>query len=318
MRKKWLLVAAPLVALAVLFSGLPTLAHEDTDDTGGIRPPALVIRAPHAVPPNEEMTLAVLDRASREPVADAGVWALPLGDPEALRTEIAALREAAGDSDIDWQSFLDDRASFLGATDEESQVSATIVEEGRYLLVAFKPGYRPGLRRLLVGTRPLALVIRAPRVALPGEEITIGVFDRASKEPVAAAGVWAIARENGGRIRSGLASLREPGNAATTLEEFQSLVGDAAYLGETDPDGRRLHTFADAGGYFLVAFKPGSRAAFTPINVRPESGNLDRRPTANGDRPRLKVDNSLLRAAEPTRLRMCGRARGLTLAPPRR
>ncbi len=400
MRKKWLLVAAPLVALAVLFSGLPTLAQENTDDSGEVRRHALVIRAPHSVPPNEEMTLAVFDRASEEPVAEAGVWALPFDDPEALKAEIAALREAAGDGDIDWQSFLDDRGSFLGTTNEDGQLGATFSEEGGYLLVAFKPDYRPGFRRLLVGTPPNALVIRAPLVALPGEEITIGVFDRASeepvaeagvwalpfddpeaikaeiaalreaagdgeidwqsflddrgsflgttnedgqlgatfseesryllvafkpgyrpafqrllvatppkalaidvahrvivgeevaitvfdrtsKQPVAEAGVWAIARENSGLIRSGLAGLREHGNAVATLEEFETVIGDAAYLGITDQDGRLLHTFADAGGYFLVAFKPGSRAAFTPINVRPESGNHGRRPSADNGR----------------------------------
>ena len=109
MKKKWSLIVAPLVALAVLLSALPTLAQEHTAAAEAVRPPALGIRAPRSVPPDEEMTLVVFDRATKAPVAEAGVWAVPLDDPVALRADITALEAA---TDADWQSFLDIPRSF--------------------------------------------------------------------------------------------------------------------------------------------------------------------------------------------------------------
>lgn len=281
MRKKWLLVVAPLVALAVLFSALPTLAQENGDPEA-VRPPALVIRSPRVAPPGEEITITVFDRATREPVAEAAVWAIPLDDPETLRAEITALE---GASDAEWQSFLDSHgATFLDETNEDGQLDAIFTEEGRYLLVAFKPEYRPAFQPLLIGTPPKALGIEVAHKIALNEEVTITVFDRATRESVEGAGVWAISRANGGRLRSGLAGLREYGNAVVTIEEFEALLGDAEYLDDTDQDGQLTHPFEAPGRYFLVAFKPGSRAAFTPINVMPELGNYGRRPSLDSGR----------------------------------
>jgi len=323
MRKKWLLITAPMVALAVLFSALPTLAQENTSDASAVCPPTLGIRVPHSVPPNEEMTLAVFERATKEPVAEAGVWAVPSDDTGALRAEIAALREAAGDSDVDWQSFLDDRGTFLGPTNEEGQVSATFAVEGRYLLVAYKPGYQPAFRLMLVETLSKALGIDVPHKVDVDEEFTLTVFDRDSREPVAEAGVWAIARGNSGRIKSGLAEFRGYSNAVATVEEFEELLGDYTYLGPTNQDGQLTHAFGEAGRYFLVTFKPGYRAAFAPVNVGSQSGN-NRRQLSSQNGFRLNADNRgtqmrannlsmratklSLRDAEPAKLKMRGRA----------
>lgn len=287
MRKKCVLFVAPLVALAMLFSALPTLAQEN-GDAEAVRPPALVIRAPRVAAPGEGITITVFDRATREPVVEAAVWAIPLDDPEALRAEITALE---GASDTEWQAFLDGHgATFLDETNEDGQLDAAFTEEGRYLLVAFKPEYRPAFQPLLIGTPPKALGIEVANKIALNEEVTITVFDRATRESVEGAGVWAISRANSGRLRSGLAGLREYGNAVVTIEEFEALLSDAEHLGDTDQDGELTHTFEAPGRYFLVAFQPGSRAAFTPINVIPESGNYGRRPSLDSG-PRPTSDN---------------------------
>ena len=333
MRRKWL-AAAPLVALVVLFSALPTLAQEN-GDAEAVRLPALGIRAPRIAPPGEEITIVVFDRATEAPVAEAGVWAVPSDAPEELKAEIADLRESAGEDDVDWQSFFDSHGEFLGDTTEDGQLDAIFAEEGRYLLVAFKPDYRPAFRPLLVETPPKALGIDVAHRVVVGEEVTITVFDRTTGEPVEGAAVWAMPRVNSGRLKSELPKLREYGNAVATIEEFKALLGDAvvggevALFGRTDQDGRVTHTFAEAGRYFLVAFKPGSRAVFTPLNVRLESGNNRglttnnrRRPTADNGGPQLKAARPLpeqaLRAAEPAKLRRRGKARDLTPAALRR
>ncbi|MEE8353184.1 MAG: hypothetical protein V3S10_01905, partial [Dehalococcoidales bacterium] len=260
MKKKWSLIVAPLVALAVLFSALPTLAQEHTGDAEVVPPPALGIRAPRSVLPDEEMTLVVFDRASEDPIADAGVWAIPFDDPVALRTDITALE---GATDDDWLSFLDSHGRPLGTTDEDGRLTATFTAEGRYLLVAFKSGYLPGFKPLLAGLPPPALAIRAPRSVLPDQEMTLVVFDRASEAPVADAGVWAIPLDDPEALRTEITALE-----GATDDDWQSFLDDHGRpLGTTNEDGRLGATFTTEGRYLLVAFKSGYRPGFKRLLV---------------------------------------------------
>ena len=87
----------------------------------------------------------VSDRNTGEPVMGAGVWALTREQAEAFRQEFAATRQQTQNAaEIDMESMIGIRGSFLGRTDERGYLETSFGVPGGYVLVSVKPGYIPG------------------------------------------------------------------------------------------------------------------------------------------------------------------------------
>jgi len=230
---------------------------------------ALGIRAPRTAPVGEEVTITVFERGTGEPVEGAFVFALSRDNAEALKAEIATLREhsATDAADIDYKALADIYGEFIDITDENGEVHHAFDEAGWYLLLAVKLDYLPAFRPIHIGTVPTALVIRAPRTAPVGEVVTIGVFDRNTGGPVEGAGVWALSRDNALALNEEMSSLREEAVSAadTDYEALVHIYGE--FIDWTDENGEVRHAFDEAGWYLLVAVKPGCYPGFAPIRV---------------------------------------------------
>ncbi len=116
-----------------------------------------------------------------------------------------------------------------------------------------------------------ALAIEAPRKAAVDEKITIRVTERRTGDPVKDAGVWAVTREAALAIKDNLAAARESGDRATLEAAVESeLALRAIKIGTTNGHGKIVnYAFEQAGGYLLVAWKPGEGyfPGFRPILI---------------------------------------------------
>ncbi|MFC1948766.1 hypothetical protein ACFLW0_01130 [Chloroflexota bacterium] len=245
----------------------------------GETPRALAIRAPQSAKVGEEVTMTVYQRGTEQPVGEAGIWAITRDNAEALKQDMAILREdtSTAAEDKDYESLVSIHGTFLGWTDDNGNLSHTFEEEGGYLLVAVKRGYIPGHAAIRIGETIKALGIRAPYKALVGEEVTMTVFQRGTAEAVEGAGVWAISPDKFEIMRQEMAALRENADVAAAETDYESLANIyGTLLGRTDENGNLSHTFEEEGGYLLVAVKRGYIPGFAPIRIitRPDTDAL--------------------------------------------
>ena len=106
----------------------------------------LGIRVPRVVKVDEEVTITVFDRQTKEPEEGAGVWLMSRENAEGLKAEIARLKETGNTAaaEQDYVDLVSAHGEFLDFTDGNGQVTHTFEEVGRYLLVALQDGYFPG------------------------------------------------------------------------------------------------------------------------------------------------------------------------------
>jgi hypothetical protein len=257
--------AGRYLLVAVKANYLPGFTHIT------IRPAvkALGIKAPATAPVGEEVTITVFERGTGELVEGALVFALSRDNAEALKAEIATLREdgVTAAADVDYEVLARAYGELIGITDENGEVHHAFDEVGLYLLLAVKAEYLPAFRPIRIGTVPTALVIESPKTAPVGEEVTIGVSDRNTGAPVEGAGVWALSRNNALALNEEVAVLREEAVSIADID-YEALVRiHGEFIGFTDENGEVHHAFDEAGWYLLVAVKPGYFPGFAPIRI---------------------------------------------------
>ena len=147
------------------------------------KPKALGIRAPRVAHVNTDVIMTVFDRFTNDPVQGAGVWAFSRESAEALKGEMANIRAVIKDSamDYDYESLMNIYGEFLGRTNDEGQLTHEFDEIGKYILVTWKPGYWPGFAQIAIRDEIKSLIIRAPRVAHAGDEVTMTVYEKPSQ-----------------------------------------------------------------------------------------------------------------------------------------
>ncbi len=273
MRKRTIIIATLAALLVLVLSPMSVLAQGDEDATASAEPPvkdALAIVAPWVAPVGQEISMRVFLRANQEPFEGAGVWALTQENAEALRAEMAALKEDAGlaAEEPDREALMNIYGTFLGRTGTDGRLYHTFEEAGSYVLVAFTAGYIPGFTHIRVKSMLDALVIEAPRKAEVDEKVTITVYQRSTQDPVKDAGVWALTREQAEALKAEMESIRESGDHAAVqaaLEEAVNIRG--IFLGTTDGSGKVMYAFTEEGGYLLVAIKLGYLPGLRPIAI---------------------------------------------------
>ncbi len=263
-----------LMALLLLFTGLPAVAQADTvEDVEAVPlPNALVIRAPEVAYVGQEVTIGVYERGTGAPVGGAFVFALSRENAEALQAEMATLREdAATDAEgVDYQSLAETYGELIGITGNNGEVYHAFGESGWYLLLAVKGGYYPGFARIAVRPMVQSLSIDAPQNARVGEEVTITVFERNTQQSVENALVFAVSPGAAEALQAEITTLREDATVDATSIDYETLVRQYGELiGITNEYGEVYHTFDKAGRCLLIAVKAGYLPGFARINIWP-------------------------------------------------
>jgi hypothetical protein len=194
----------------------------------------------------EPVTITVVDRDSEAAVGEASVYALsrPTGMGEVPLTDTSPALQGYS-------------CEFLGKSNDSGEVVHTFEGKGRFLIVATKDGYGPGLA--LLGVRPLIkrLQIESPRRAKVGQLVTFKVADRESGSPIEGASIYAL---------DGLNLEREADSDARRQIEDVA-VAHGKLLGRTDENGKLVYSFEKTDRYIIVALKEGYRPGIRPIGI---------------------------------------------------
>ena len=112
------------------------------------------------------------------------------------------------------------------------------------------------------------LAVQAPRKATVGEPVTIRVIGRISRDPVEGVGVWAVTKDEAKAVQEKIAGLKQSNADNATIQA--AVETESTPTGShrpTDANGKVTHAFQNAGGYLLVAWKPGFLPGYQPIVV---------------------------------------------------
>jgi hypothetical protein len=112
------------------------------------------------------------------------------------------------------------------------------------------------------------LAIVAPRIAIVGQPMNLGVFVRANQTPIAGVNVWAVTKESVEALKSEFAPLRQ--NAAQLEDkDYEAILATKGFkLGQTDGNGKLTYTFQATGNFMLIAFKAHYVPDFSALVVR--------------------------------------------------
>ncbi len=243
------------VAPALAASGDPT-----ADQPATVLRDGLAIVAPVAARADQPVTMTVFQRSDQTPMEGANVWAVPGDQTSQLEADIQRLRDAGTgmSADTDWDGIVSRYGRLLGRTDARGKLTTSFADGGRYLLIATKPGYLPGRTNIGIVVPQNALAIRAPQQADVNVSVTIGVYEPSSGTPVSGAGVWALTRDQAETLRNDLAAMKEAGQTLNADTDWDSILnGRGIFLGRTGDTGEVTASFAEAGGYLLLAAKTG-------------------------------------------------------------
>lgn len=222
---------------------------------------ALAIKAPRRAEVGESVTISIHESNSGDAVKDAGVWAITRENAEALQTKLKELKASKQAlTDVDWDSLLKSLNSiFLGTTNGSGDLKYSFEKEGGYLLLAVKKGYIPGRGAIVIGKELNALAVETPGKVQVGDSATIRVTEKDSQDAVKDAGVWALSREKAEELKAKVDGMRKSGQADLQSTDWESILKglNAEFLGSTNGNGQVKHTFDKAGGYIIVALKPG-------------------------------------------------------------
>lgn len=118
---------------------------------------ALAIRAPQTARINQPVTIKVVERRAHNPIADAGVYAVKLGDTDEIDVKSDNIIGAAAEAE-EYVLLAKERGDFIGRTNDRGVVTHRFGEAGRYILVAVKDDHKPGFSKISIGAgSPLEL-----------------------------------------------------------------------------------------------------------------------------------------------------------------
>ncbi len=207
-------------------------------------------------------------------VGGAGIWAVSRNDTETLRKEIEdnITNSEIASTEYDYESSLNSYGEFLGRTDSQGKLAHAFDEAGKYVLITWKKGYRPGFAPHTVRSVPRMLGIRAPRIASVDQDVTMTAFERNTQTPVAGADIWAFSWDQSESVRSALSDINIKGLESVDSPEldYGSIAGSLGgmYLGETGNNGELIYAFDEAGRYLLLVLKDGYWPGFGQITIQ--------------------------------------------------
>ncbi|MDY6893392.1 MAG: hypothetical protein SVO26_06740, partial [Chloroflexota bacterium] len=267
---KTTLARAAMIMLAVMiaFSSLGVAVAQETSEELQTNTRVLSIRMPGVVQAGDEVKIGVTERISGKPIEGASVYALSW--PVNVAVDIASVYSLTDASSIPHYN-----CEFLGKTNSDGVVVNTFERPGRFLIVATKDGFGPGLALLTVKPALKQLAIKAPAKAEVHQPVTITVFERNNEVPVPGADLWAVrlpvtdADSASNPPEIDVQSLMDRITEASDEDATDLLRKYAIYLGQTGNNGELEYTFQRTGSYLLVALKSGYVPGFKQITIVP-------------------------------------------------
>ena len=284
MKKLILTILPVLLSFAMILPNATAVLAADTEEdvTSELAARArLLIRAPDTAEAGQSLTFIIYGSHNHEPVAGAEVYTLK-------NNKIAGTADLTNDTA---PTELNAGLIYIGITDDEGNVTHAFRQTGRYLLIAFKTGFMPGLSYIAITpSMTSALVLRLPDSGEMGQPVSMGVFDRSTQQPVSGAAIYARHLAVSGVTKPAVASFFrniigvvmhkkveqttsdqvigiEQGEPAAEVQDVEDIQRRGFLLGYTNDDGKLVYTFDRPGYYVLTAMKENYSPAFARLNI---------------------------------------------------
>jgi hypothetical protein len=275
LKKVTLITIASVIALAMILPLASVAAAQSelaTEAAPAVRL-ALDIQAPESAKVGQPLKIRVITRPGGRPVYRAGVWAININD----------ITNVTSDSE-DYAVLAEKCGRFLGWTNMRGYVDPLprIWDAGRYILVAVKPHFVPGLAKIKI-ERLTPLTLKAPDSARVGQIVTLKVTEPVNK-PVPRTALFAIPLRNmvdkadqtgayDQLVKDAQAYAEQLGDAEAELTEDTENSAEinnirCYFIGFTDQHGEKTHRFSRIGPHLLIAAKCGYIPDFKIIQIR--------------------------------------------------
>jgi hypothetical protein len=234
----------------------------------------LYVRVPSTATVNQEITIAVVERNSHEPVEDVAVYAtavIPVAVSSSAvndnGTTSQIVLQADGTSSDNSTDDVPVRV-LIGYTDDKGQVTHSFSETDRYSIAAVKDGYASATAAISVLlSAPAELKVSLPARARIDEGINIKVLNRYNGNPEADAAVYALEYNSAVRELSPVISSNETDISSRAEIYADMATSTGIYIGDTDENGEVTYAFGSTGQYLVVAIKVGFTPGFNKISV---------------------------------------------------
>jgi hypothetical protein len=234
----------------------------------------LYIRVPSTAIVNQEITIAVVERNTHEPVEDVALYA-SIAIPVAVSSPVIGFNDTTSQGVLQADGTVSDNGTdeipvreLIGYTDEKGQVVYAFTESGRYNITAVKDGYTSSSALISVLlSAPSELKVALPARARIDDNINIKVLNRYDGNPEEGAAVYALEYNSVVRELSPVVSSNETDISSRAEIYADMAISTGTYIGDTDENGEVTYAFGSTGQYLVVAIKEGFVPGFNKISI---------------------------------------------------
>jgi hypothetical protein len=270
--KKWqIIVASIMVVLVIAVTPLAILAASGDQSGTTSSVPAiqgsLVLVAPRAAYPAQQISTSVFLRADQSVVPDVQIWKIDGANINAYKKVVKSLnhKKQMAVTLKNLPTWLKDNATSIGSTDQNGKLKISFNDAGNYILVAFKDGYLPSVQSVSVRN---FLVINGPQNAAPGTNVTFNVTQKENSQPIAGIKVWTVSQSDLPKLKIALFREYLAHKADLSKADWNTVITSRAKLqGTTDAVGTVSATFEKAGKYAVLAVINGKVSGAMRINI---------------------------------------------------
>ena len=269
MQKTILSLCSIIIAIALFFTAaVPVMADngKNQQELTQSNRAELIIRMTDKVDVGQPVAITVYTKHGHNTVSQAMVYA--------LNTSQLTITADNANYNITSESYADvavQQGLFLGYTGNDGRVEYAFQDTGRYIIIAIKDGFIPGMDYLTVNLAAVSgLVIKAPDSVVAGKNAIFKVTERDHGIPVDNAALYAM--EIGG--------ISTPEVVDSTvalpyeLENVDDITTNGIFMGYSNNGGIVRFQFTEAGNYIVVAIKDSYAPGYHKIMVTSTQSSL--------------------------------------------
>jgi uncharacterized GH25 family protein len=226
----------------------------------------LTIRMAEKVDVGQPVAITVFTKQNHNTVSQAMVYALK--SSQITNTADIANYSTAS---TDYADMAMKQGLFLGYTGNAGNLEYRFDETGKYIIVAIKDGYIPGVDSLTVNlAAEKGLLVSGPGSVGTGQSAVFKIAERNDGSLVDGAALYASLI---GDITA-QSVVDSSVEIASELKNVDEIKASGIFMGYSDNDGKLEFQFKEQGNYIVVVVKDGYAPGFTRLTV--QSGNADR------------------------------------------
>jgi hypothetical protein len=220
----------------------------------------LMIRMAESADVGQPVAITVYTKHNHNTVGQAMVYAL-----KSSQLAITADISNYSTTNTDYADMALKQGIFIGYTDDDGKIDYRFPETGKYMVIAIKDGYIPGVDSIVITVAAEnGLFLRGPDSTVVGKQVVFKVTERDHGIPVENAAMYA---RKIGDI-SGQAVVDANVGTPYEVENADEIKANGIFMGYSNNGGIVRFEFEQSGYYVLVAIKEAYSPGFARLTVR--------------------------------------------------